>query len=47
MSPLPPHITLDQARAMMSTLIKGDPAEAGLIKGAAKQVMARVFGDAD
>jgi hypothetical protein len=31
----------------MSTLVKGDPDEAGLIKGAAKQVMAHVFGDGD
>jgi pyruvate dehydrogenase (quinone) len=44
--PLPPHITFDQARAFMSTLVKGDPDEMGLIKGAAKQVMAHVFGEA-
>ncbi len=29
--PLPPHITLDQARALMSAVIKGDPDRKGVI----------------
>ena len=45
--PLPPHITFDQARAFTSMLIKGDPEEAGVIKGSMKQVVAGVFGDKD
>jgi len=42
---LPPHITFDQAKAFMSTAIKGRSDEAGMIKGAAKQVMSKVFSD--
>ncbi|QIG80233.1 thiamine pyrophosphate-requiring protein [Stakelama tenebrarum] len=43
--PLPPHITLDQAKAFSATLFKGDPDQSGLIKGSAKQLLANVFGD--
>ena len=43
--PLPPHITLEQARNYAGTLIKGDPNEGGVIKGSVKQVLAGVFGD--
>jgi pyruvate dehydrogenase (quinone) len=43
--PLPPHISLDEAKALTSTLIKGDEDEGGIIKGTAKQVFAHVFGD--
>lgn len=45
--PLPPHITLDQARKFTSMLAKGDPDEEGVIKGSAKQVLAHIFGDGD
>jgi len=38
--PLPPHITLEQARKLTESLIKGDPQEGGVIVGAAKQVLA-------
>ncbi|HEX4195984.1 MAG TPA: thiamine pyrophosphate-requiring protein [Caulobacteraceae bacterium] len=37
--PLPPHITFDQAVKLAKTLEKGDPDEAGLIKGAARQLV--------
>jgi pyruvate dehydrogenase (quinone) len=37
--PLPPHITLDQAKAFATTLMHGDPEQASVIKGAAKQVL--------
>ena len=30
--PLPPHITLEQAKAMSSALLKGDPNARGLIR---------------
>lgn len=43
--PLPPHITLKQARNFLGTLVKGDPNEVGVIKGSVKQVLAGVFGD--
>ncbi|MBW3550499.1 MAG: thiamine pyrophosphate-requiring protein [Proteobacteria bacterium] len=38
--PLPPHITLEQARALMSSLVHGDPDRGGIIKQSAKQVAA-------
>jgi pyruvate dehydrogenase (quinone) len=38
--PLPPHITLDQAKAFTSTLIKGDPREWRVIKETAKELVA-------
>jgi pyruvate dehydrogenase (quinone) len=41
--PLPPHITLRQAQAFTSSLIKGDPDEAGVIAGTAKQVLSTVL----
>jgi pyruvate dehydrogenase (quinone) len=36
---LPPHITLQQAKNFTSTLLKGDPHEAGIFKQAVKGVM--------
>jgi pyruvate dehydrogenase (quinone) len=41
--PLPPHITLDQAQKFATALMKGDPAEASVIKGAAKQLLSAVL----
>ncbi|QKZ04590.1 thiamine pyrophosphate-requiring protein [Pseudomonas eucalypticola] len=38
-APLPPHITLEQARKFATTLFKGDPDEAGIITQTAKQVL--------
>ncbi len=35
--PLPPHISLDQARAFMTMLVKGDPDEAGIVRQTARQ----------
>jgi pyruvate dehydrogenase (quinone) len=40
--PLPPHITLKQAKAFASTLAKGDPAEGNVILNTARQVLASV-----
>ena len=37
--PLPPHITLEQAKAFMSSILAGDSDTAGMIKASAKQVM--------
>jgi pyruvate dehydrogenase (quinone) len=41
--PLPPHITLKQAKAFAGSLIKGDPEERGVIMGTARQVLASVL----
>jgi pyruvate dehydrogenase (quinone) len=41
--PLPPHITLKQAKAFASTLAKGDPAEGRVILNTARQVLASVL----
>ena len=41
--PLPPHITLQQARNFSLALMKGDPNESGVIKGAARQVLERIL----
>jgi pyruvate dehydrogenase (quinone) len=37
--PLPPHITLQQAKNFSIVLAKGDPDQVGVIKGAARQVL--------
>jgi pyruvate dehydrogenase (quinone) len=41
--PLPPHIKLEQAKKFASTLLQGDPDEAGVIVQTAKQVLASVL----
>jgi pyruvate dehydrogenase (quinone) len=41
--PLPPHITLAQAKAFTSTLIKGDPDEGSVIVNTAKEVLSSVL----
>ncbi|MGH7029294.1 MAG: thiamine pyrophosphate-requiring protein [Stellaceae bacterium] len=41
--PLPPHITLKQAKAFTETLVKGDPNERGIILGTAREVLASVL----
>jgi pyruvate dehydrogenase (quinone) len=38
--PLPPHITFEQARAMTSSLVHGDPDRRGIMKQSAKQLLA-------
>jgi pyruvate dehydrogenase (quinone) len=42
-APLPPHITLAQAKAFASTLLKGDPNEGNVIVETAKQVLGAVL----
>ena len=37
--PLPPHITFKQAKGYMSSLMKGDPNEIGIIGQSAKQLL--------
>ncbi|OPY98606.1 thiamine pyrophosphate-binding protein [Bradyrhizobium sacchari] len=41
--PLPPHITLQQAKNFTLALMKGDPNEGGVIKGAARQVLETIL----
>jgi pyruvate dehydrogenase (quinone) len=35
--PLPPHITIDQAKAFVSSVAHGDPAAAGMVRQSVKQ----------
>jgi pyruvate dehydrogenase (quinone) len=41
--PLPPHITLQQAKNFSLALAKGDPSEPGVIRGAARQVLESIL----
>lgn len=41
--PLPPHISLDQMRAFMSTIVKGDPDQGSMLKKTARQVLSSVL----
>ena len=41
--PLPPHITLKEAKAFTETLFKGDPNEGGIILGTAREVLASIL----
>ncbi|NEX64594.1 thiamine pyrophosphate-requiring protein [Noviherbaspirillum galbum] len=41
--PLPSHISLQQARKFASTIIEGDPDEAGMLAGAARQVLSSLL----
>jgi pyruvate dehydrogenase (quinone) len=46
--PLPPHITFDEAVKLSKTIAKGDPDEAGMIVGAARQLVGALLpGDHD
>jgi pyruvate dehydrogenase (quinone) len=42
-APLPPHITLQQAKAFATTLFEGDPNERSIIVDTAKQVLGAVL----
>jgi pyruvate dehydrogenase (quinone) len=41
--PLPPHITLKQAKAFATTLIEGDPHEGRILKGTARELLASIL----
>lgn len=41
--PLPPQITLQQAKNFSLAMMKGDPNESGMIKGAARQVLESIL----
>jgi pyruvate dehydrogenase (quinone) len=41
--PLPSHITLQQAKNFSLALLKGDPNEGGVIRGAARQVLESIL----
>ena len=38
--PLPPHITLEQARDYLKTILKGDPDAVRIIKASVKEMLA-------
>jgi pyruvate dehydrogenase (quinone) len=44
-APFPPHITLEQTRAFMTSMLKGDPHWKGVLKQSAKQMAAKVLPD--
>jgi pyruvate dehydrogenase (quinone) len=46
-APLPPHVTLQQARGFMSSVIKGDEATGHMIGETARQVFDGLFGKRD
>jgi len=41
--PLPPHITLDQAKRFASSMLHGDPDEVGVLKGMAKELLSTLL----
>jgi pyruvate dehydrogenase (quinone) len=41
--PLPSHITLEQAKSFMSTIVKGDPKEGSMLAGVARQVLSSIL----
>jgi pyruvate dehydrogenase (quinone) len=41
--PLPPHITLAQAKAFASTLIAGDPEQGNMVRDTARQVLSTIL----
>ncbi|ROS73322.1 thiamine pyrophosphate-requiring protein [Cellulomonas sp. PhB143] len=44
--PLPPHITVSQAKSYLEMLVKGDPAEGSVIRNSARAVAAQVVATA-
>jgi pyruvate dehydrogenase (quinone) len=43
--PLPPHITLDQAKKFSQSLAKGDPSAGSALAGAALQLLSAILPD--
>jgi pyruvate dehydrogenase (quinone) len=41
--PLPSHITFEEARNFLSTIVEGDPKEGSMIAGAARQVLSAIL----
>ena len=41
--PLPPHITFEQARKFMTSMVKGDPHRKGVLRRTAKQMAAKIL----
>jgi pyruvate dehydrogenase (quinone) len=41
--PLPPHITLEQAKKFTSTVLKGDPQEGSMLIGTAKELLSSIL----
>ena len=43
--PLPPHVTFEQAKQFVKTMMQGDPDQGAMIKGTLRQVLAKVTPD--
>jgi len=43
--PLPPHVTFEQAKQFVKTMMQGDPDQDAMIKGTLRQVLAKVTPD--
>jgi pyruvate dehydrogenase (quinone) len=41
--PLPPHITFEQAKGFLSSIVKGDPNLGGIVTQSAKQMMSSLL----
>jgi pyruvate dehydrogenase (quinone) len=41
-APLPPHVTLKEARAFLGAIVKGDPSAGHMIADTARQVLAGI-----
>ncbi len=41
--PLPPHITLKDAKGFTTTILKGDPEEGSMIMGTAREVLSSIL----
>ncbi len=44
--PLPPHISFDEAKGFLATLVKGDPAESAVIRNSLRAVGSQLFANA-
>ncbi|BCS54214.1 thiamine pyrophosphate-requiring protein [Geobacter sp. SVR] len=41
--PLPPHVTMEQARSFMMSILKGDPNRGGIVRQSARQIVAALL----
>jgi pyruvate dehydrogenase (quinone) len=44
--PLPAHISFDEAKGFVTTLLKGDPAETAVVRNSARAMAAQLFAKA-
>jgi pyruvate dehydrogenase (quinone) len=41
-APLPPHVTLKEARGFIASIVKGDPSAAHMIADTARQALSKI-----